>query len=61
VGFLGQQPDRQVPPALDGPAVRLVPADRDPEQRRLAGPVRPDQSDPVADGDRRVDVVEDDE
>ena len=52
VGLLGQQPDRQPALALDGAAVRLVAAGRDPEQRRLAGAVRPDEPDPVVDRDR---------
>ena len=33
-------------------AVRLVDAGGDPEQRRLAGAVRADEADPVADRDR---------
>ena len=42
-------------------AVRLVAAGGQPEQRRLAGPVRSDEPDPVAERDRRVDPVEDHE
>ncbi len=43
------------------PPVGLVDAGGDPQQRRLAGAVRPDQPDPLADRDRGVDRVEDHE
>ena len=43
------------------PRVRFVAAGRDAEERRLARAVRPDQPDPVAERDRGVDLVEDDE
>ena len=61
VRLLGEQAERQ--PALPGDlaAVGLVDAGGDPEQRRLAGAVRPDEPDAVADRDRRRDRVEDDE
>ena len=54
-------------PTVEGaPAVHLAPvglvdAGHDPEQGRLAGPVRPDHAHPLADRDGRVDGVEDDE
>src|SRR6267378_914522 len=46
---------------MDDPIVRLVAARRQPEQGRLAGAVRPDEADPIVDGDRGRDVIEDDE
>ena len=56
VGLLGQQPDRQAALALDRAAIRLVAAGGQAQQRRLAGPVRPDEADPVAERDRRLDA-----
>ena len=61
VRLLGEQPDRQPALPRDRPAVRLVRPGSDPQQRRLAGAVRADEPDPVADRDRRRDRVEDDE
>ena len=46
---------------MDLAEVRLVATGGEPQQRRLAGAVRPDQPDPVAERDRGVDGVEDDE
>ena len=59
--LLGEQPEGQPALAVDLAAVGLVAPGRQPEQRRLARAVRPDQPDPVAERDRRVDRVEDDE
>ena len=53
VGLLGEQPDGQAALAVDLAAVGLVAAGGDPQQRRLARPVRPDQPDAVAERDRR--------
>ena len=53
VGLLGEQPEGQAALAMDLAAVRLVASGGEPEQRRLAGAVRPDQADPVAERDRR--------
>ena len=46
--------------ALDLPVVRLLVAREQAEQRRLAGPVRPDEPEPRARAERQVDAVEDD-
>ena len=59
--LLGEETEGQAALSMDLAAVRLVAACRQPEQRRLARPVRTDQPDPVAERDRRVDGVEDDE
>ena len=59
--LLGEQPDRQATLAMDLAEIGLVATSGEAEQRRLAGTVRTDEADPVADGDRRVDRVEDDE
>ena len=61
VGLLGEEAEGQVALAMDLAEVRLVATGGQPEQRRLAGAVRPDQPDPVAERDRGVDGVEDDE
>ena len=54
-------PRRQAALAMDLAAVGLVAAGGEAQERRLARPVRADEADPVAQGDRRVDRVEDDE
>ena len=61
VGLLGEHPDRHFALARDLPLVRLVQAGGDPHQRRLPGPVRPDQADAIAERDRGIDPVEDHE
>ena len=61
VGLLGQQPEGHAPFPGDRPRVWLVEPGGDPEERRLAGAVRAHQPDPVADGHRRLDPVEDHE
>ena len=61
VRLLGEQPEGQAALAMDLAAVGLVAPGGEPQQRRLAGAVRPDEADPVAERDRRVDRVEDDE
>ena len=61
VRLLGEQAEAEVALADDRAAVGLVEPGREPEQRRLAGAVGPDEADAVADGDRGVDFVEDDE
>jgi len=61
VRLLGQQADRQLALVVNLTLVRLVTAGGDPEQRRLAGPVRADEADPIAESDRGVDRIEDDE
>ena len=61
VGLLGEQAERQAALAMDLAAVRFVTTGRQAEERRLARPVRADQPDPVAERDRRVDRIEDDE
>jgi hypothetical protein len=61
VRLLGEHPDRQAPLARDLARVGLVDPGGDPQQRRLPGAVRADQADPVAQGDRRIDPVEDHE
>ncbi len=60
-GFLGEQAERQAALAMDLALVRLVATGREPEQGRLAGAVRADEADPIAQRDGRVDAVEDDE
>ena len=61
MGLLGEQAEGQAALAVDLAAVRLVATGGQAQQRRLAGAVRPDQADPVAERDRGVDGVEDDE
>ena len=61
VRLLGQQADRQLALVVNLTLVRLVTAGGDPEQRRLAGAVRADEADPIAESDRGVDRIEDDE
>ena len=61
MGLLGEEAEGQVALAMDLAEVRLVATRRQAEQCRLAGAVRPDQADPVAERDRGVDGVEDDE
>ncbi len=61
MGLLGQQPHAEVPAPLDLAHVGLVDAGDDPEQGGLARAVRADHADALADGDRRVDPVEDHE
>jgi hypothetical protein len=61
VRLLGEHADRQLALARDLPGVGLVGPGGDAHQRRLAGPVRPDETDPVTERDRRADRVEDDE
>ena len=56
-----EEAEAQAALARDLAAVRVVDAGRDPEQRRLAGAVRTDQADALAQGDRGADVIEDDE
>ena len=55
VRLLGEQAERQAALAMDLALIGLVEAGRDPEQGRLAGAVRADEADPVAerDGSRR--------
>ena len=66
LGFTRDEWDKP-PSALSGgeqtraALARLVTAGGDPEQRRLAGPVRADEADPIAESDRGVDRIEDDE
>ena len=55
VGLLGEQPEAQAALAMDLAAVRLVATGGEAQERRLAGAVRADQADPVAERDRRVD------
>ena len=55
------RPNVSRPTTRDRPAIGLIRPCRDPEQRRLARPVRPDEPDPVTRGDRCADAVEDDE
>ena len=50
---------RQPALAMDLAEIRLVPAGGQAEQGGLAGPVRPNQPDPVAQGDRGIDRIED--
>ena len=47
------RPDR-LAPQHDGAGTRFEDAGQDPQQRRLAGPVRPDQGDPFAGAQRQV-------
>ena len=61
VRFLEEEAERQPTLAVDLAAVRLVETGRDPEQRRLAGPVRADEPDPLLQRHRSAHVVEDDE
>ena len=61
MGLLREQAEGQAALAMDLAEVGLVATRRQAEQRRLAGAVRADQADPVAEGDRGVDRVEDDE
>ena len=61
VRLLAEQPERQPALARRDPPVRLVLPRRDPQQRRLARAVRPDEADPLAGRDGRRDAVEDDE
>ena len=61
VRLLGEQPEGQPALAMDLAAVGLVATGGQAQQRRLAGAVRADEPDPVAERDRRVDRVEDDE
>ncbi len=61
VRLLGEQADGQAALAMDLAAVRLVAAGGEAQEGRLAGAVGPDQPDPVAERDGRVDAVEDDE
>ncbi len=61
VRLLAEQAERESAPPVDRPAVGLVAAGDDPQQRRLARAVGPDEADPLAGGDRRRDLVEDDE
>ena len=61
MGLLRQQPEAQAALAVDLAAIRLVAPGGQPQQGGLAGAVRSDQPDPVAERDRRVDRVEDDE
>ena len=61
IRFLGQQADgraRRDPFHASG--IREFSAGQDPEQRRLADPVRADNPHPLAGGDAQRDVVEDD-
>ena len=51
--LLGEQPEGQAALAMDLAAIGLVAAGGEAQQRRLAGAVRPDQPDPVAERDRR--------
>ena len=46
---------------MDLAGIGFVAAGGQPHQRRLAGAVRSDEADPIADRDRRGDRVEDDE
>ncbi len=59
--LLGKQPERQPALPMDLAGVGFVAAGGQPHQRRLAGPVRSDEADPIADRDRGGDRVEDDE
>ena len=61
VGLLGEQPERQATLAMDLAAVGLVATGGEAQERRLARAVRADEADPVAQGDRGVDRVEDHE
>ena len=61
VRLLAEEAEAQAALARGDATVRLVDARRDPEQRRLAGAVRPDQAHALAGGDRRGDLVEDHE
>ena len=56
MGLLRQQPEGQAALAMDLAEVRLVAPGGEAEQRRLAGAVRADQPDPVAERDRGVDA-----
>ena len=55
VRLLGEQPERQAALAVHLAAVGLVASGGEPQERRLAGAVRADEADPVAERDRRVD------
>ena len=59
--FLREHPERQAAFPRDRAAVWLVEPDGQPHERRLAGAVRPDEADPIAERDRRIDGVEDGE
>ena len=61
VGLLPEQPDSQAALPDDLATIRLIAARRKSQQRGLAGAVRTDQADPVAERDRRLDRIEDDE
>ena len=61
MGLLGEQSERQASLAMDLAAVGLVAAGGKAEERGLARAVRADEADPVAQGDRGVDRVEDHE
>ena len=61
VGLLREEAERQAALAHDLAPIRFVATRCEPEQRRLAGAVGPDEADPVAQRERDVDPVEDDE
>ena len=61
VGLLGEQPEGQSALPVDLAAVGLVTSSGEPEECRLARPVRSDQPDPIAERDRGIDRIEDHE
>ena len=61
VRLLAQQPDARPGRDVDGPAIGVLAARDDPEQRRLAGTVGADQADTLAARERGADRIEDDE